>query len=135
MKIDNAIKTEIERQWARNGSRGPSVFLTDEEAIEQCPRDLTVKAIKGFAIVWFLPFRRGSGIIEIPDRHKDESAEAIVIHDNGRNALDPGVKVCVSRHDGTYFNCKGRDGREHRVCRVNGNSIVLVDTAFCLESV
>lgn len=105
-----------------------SVFQSDEQAISACPRDLPVKALKGKAIVWFLPYRRSSGRIEIPDRHKDQSVEAIIINDNGEHGLSPGVLVGVSRMNGEYFQCQG-----HRLCRVDSSALVLVNTEFSPE--
>lgn len=110
-----------------------SVFLTDQQAVDACPRDLNVKAMRGRVILWFLPYRRGSGVIDIPDRHKDESCEGIVIDDNTGYGLQPGVKVTASRLSGTYFEVIGRDGREHRVCTLPKEALILVDTAFSPE--
>lgn len=110
-----------------------SVFLTDQQAVDACPRDLRVKAIRGNAILWFLPYRRGSGVIEIPTKHQEESCEAIVIHDNTGHGLAPGVKVAATRLAGLYFDVKGDDGREHRVCTMPKHGLIVVDTAFCPE--
>lgn len=105
-----------------------SVFQSDAEAIAACPRDLKIQAINGCAIVWFLPYRRTAGVIEIPDKAKPESCEAIIIHDNSNHGLDPGVMVGVSRHAGTYFEFQG-----HRLCTVPGAALVLVNTEFSPE--
>lgn len=109
-----------------------SSFLTDEQAVESCPRDINIRAMRGHAIVWFMPFRR-EGVIEIPDKYKDESSEGIIIHDNTGHGLDPGVKVSASRLAGTYFSVRGKDGREHRVCTMPKDALILVDTAFSPE--
>lgn len=105
-----------------------TVFQSDFEAIAACPRNLTIRAMRGHSIVWFLPYRRGSGVIEIPDKYQDQSAEAIIIHDNGPHGLAPGVKVCASRLAGEYFEIGG-----HRLCRMPSESVILVDTEFSPE--
>lgn len=105
-----------------------SVFLSDAEAIAQCPRDLNIKALRGHAIVWFLPYRRTDGMIEIPDKAKPQPVEALIIHDNGEHGLQPGVMVGVSRMAGTYFDYQG-----HELCAVPGSALVLVNTEFSPE--
>jgi hypothetical protein len=105
-----------------------TVFATDKEAIAACPQDLHIRAMKDRAIVWFLPYRRTSGVIEIPDKAKPQSAEAIVIDNNSSVPVGPGVMVCVSRHDGEYFEFQG-----HKLCRVKAGSMILVNTQFSPE--
>jgi hypothetical protein len=106
-----------------------TVFATDEEAIAACPRDLPIRAVTGTAIVWFLPYRRtGEGMIEIPDSAQPQSVEALIIHDASEHGLDPGVMVGVSRNDGEYFTFRG-----HKLCRVKGSSLIVVNTEFSPE--
>lgn len=99
-----------------------SVFIPDEEALSNQPRDITIRAMHGFAIVWFLPYRRCSGVIEIPDSAKEQSVEAVIIHDNTGYELPPGTGVVVSRLDGEYFEVAGE-----RLCRVKRESLLLLD--------
>jgi len=105
-----------------------SVHLSDEEALAQCPRDLKIRALKGNAIVWFLPYRRAEGLLEIPETARPQSVEAIIIHDASEHGLDPGVKVGASRMAGTYFEIDG-----HRLCTLPGSALVLVDLDFSPE--
>lgn len=102
-----------------------TVFLSDEEAIAARPRNITIRAMRGCAIVWFMPPRR-EGMIEIPERHRDQSVEALVIDDNTGHDLPPGTKVIVSRlkGDGEYFTPPGTD---KKLCRVKRAGLYLID--------
>lgn len=104
-----------------------SVHLSDREAIAMCPRGLDIRATAGRAILWFLPYRRSSGVLELPDTAKPEPVEAIVIHDNGENGLSEGVMVGAKR-SGEYFEYQG-----HRLCSIDSSDIILVDTKFSPE--
>ena len=104
-----------------------SVHMSDAEALAGCPRDLDIKACTGFAIVWFMPYRRSWGALEIADANRPESVEAVVIHDASEHGLDFGVVVGVAR-EGEYFHYKG-----HKLCRVPGSALVLVDTHYSPE--
>lgn len=105
-----------------------SVFISDDEALAQCPQGLAIKALKGTAIVWFLPYRRTEGLIEIPGAAQPKSVEAIVIHDASEHGLDFGVMVGVSRKGGEDFEYQG-----HKLSVVPGTALVLVDTKFSPE--
>lgn len=105
-----------------------SVFLSDEEALSHCPQGLNIKALKGTSIVWFLPYRRTEGVIEIPDAAQPTSVEAIIIHDASEHGLDFGVMVGVSRKGGEDFEYQG-----HKLAVVPGSALVLVDTKFSPE--
>lgn len=101
-----------------------SVFLSEEEAISRQPKDVRLRALQGKAIVWFLPYRRtGEGVIELPEKFKDQSVEALIISDATGYKLDPGTKVIVSRFDGEYFEVNGV-----RLCRVDKKALTLIDT-------
>lgn len=104
-----------------------SVHMSDEEALSGCPRDLDIKACAGFTILWFLPYRRVSGVLEIPESKRPESVEAVVIHDASEHQLDFGVVVGCAR-EGEYFTYQG-----HKLCRVPGSALVLVDTHYSPE--
>lgn len=106
-----------------------SVHISDAEAIAGCPRNLSIKATQGYCIVWFMPYRTAAGILEIPENVKPESVEGVVIHDNSGYFLDPGVVVGCKR-EGEYFNYQG-----HKLCRVPGSALVLIDTGFSPEIV
>lgn len=110
-------------------SESASVFISDAEAIAQCPRNLSIKARKGTAIVWFLPYRRTEGMIEIPQSAQPTSVEAIIIHDASEHGLDFGVMVGVSRKGGEDFEYQG-----HKLAVVPGSALVLVDTKFSPEN-
>lgn len=105
-----------------------SVFASDEEAIAECPRGLAIRALKGQAIVWFLPYRRTDGVLEIPETSQPHSCEALIIHDNTGHEMEPGVLVGVSRTAGTYFEFQG-----HPLCAVPGKALMLVNTRFSPE--
>jgi|GEM_PF-4593533 len=109
-------------------SDSASVFISDEEAIRRCPRDLKIKARKGTAIVWFLPYRRTEGQIEIPQSAQPTSVEAIIINDASEHGLGFGVMVGVSRRGGEDFEYEG-----HKLAMVPGSALVLVDTKFSPE--
>jgi len=85
-----------------------------------------MKAMPGKAILWFLPYRRASGALEIPEALQPESVEAIVIHDNTGYGLTPGTRVGVSRTqgNGTYFEVC-----EQRFCSIRAEGLLLIDTA------
>lgn len=99
-----------------------SVHLPDEQ-LPSAP-DVSIRAMPGCAIVWFLPYRRSEGVIEIPEGHLPQSVEAIVIHDNTHHQLPMGTKVLVSRikGDGVYFEMGGET-----LCRIKGEGLYLVD--------
>lgn len=101
-----------------------SVFLTDEEAVAEQPRDVTIRALAGCAIVWFLPYRRAAGVIEIPDAHKEQSVEAVIIDDNTGYDLPTGARVLVSRvkGEGVYFSVAGTE-----FCRIRRDGLYLID--------
>lgn len=87
--------------------------------------EITVRAMLGCAIVWFLPYRRaGSGVIELPQQCQRESVEAIIIDDNTGYGLIAGTKVLVSRErgEGIYFEL----GNE-RLCRIRAEGLYLID--------
>lgn len=86
-------------------------------------KDITIRAVRGYAIVAFLPFRR-FGQIVVPDRHQEESVEAIIVHDATGYGLVPGTKVVCSRGDGTYFEIEGI-----KFCRVKGKAMYAIDLA------
>lgn len=77
-----------------------------------------MKAPSGKAIVQFLPYRR-EGQIEIPDRYKPESCEAVVVDDSS-GETKPGEKVIVSTMDGTYF-----EQGDVRYCTVKCESLFI----------
>ncbi len=99
-----------------------SVHIPDEQ-LPSAP-EVTIRAMPGCAIVWFLPFRRASGVIEIPEGHRQQSVEAIVIHDNTHHQIPMGTKVLVSRlkGEGVYFELMGET-----FCRVKGDGLYLID--------
>lgn len=99
-----------------------SVHIPDEQ-LPSAP-DVSIRAMLGCAIVWFLPYRRSEGVIEIPEGHQEQSVEAIVIHDNTDFQLPGGTKVLVSRikGEGVYFEIGGET-----LCRVKGEGLYLVD--------
>lgn len=101
-----------------------TVFIPDAEAIAEQPRNLTVRAMRGCAIVWFMPYRRDGGVIEIPEKHREQSVEAIIIDDNTGYGLATGTKVLVSRlkGEGIYFEVQ-----EVRLCRVKRDGLYLID--------
>lgn len=104
-----------------------SVHISDSEAIAGCPRDLKIKATKGNCIVWFMPYRKAGGFLEIPENAKPESVEGVVIHDNSGHFLDPGVVVGCKRA-GDNFTYQG-----HELSRIPEDALVLVDTGFSPE--
>lgn len=101
-----------------------SVHLTDAEAVADAPQNITLRAMRGCAIVWFLPYRRAEGVIEIPDSAKEQSVEAIIIDDATGYGLATGTRVLVSRTkgEGTYFECAGET-----LCRIKCDGLYLVD--------
>jgi hypothetical protein len=105
-----------------------SVFATDEEAVAGFPHGLTIRATRGNAIVWFLPYRRTEGVIELPDKFQPISVEALIVHDNSPNALEQGVMVGVSRSSGTNFEYRG-----HQLSVVPGSALILVNTKYSPE--
>lgn len=103
-----------------------SVFASDEDALAQKPTNITLKAMPGKAILWFLPYRRNTGALEIPEAFQPESVEAVVVHDNTGYGLATGTRVGVSRTqgDGTYFEICGT-----RFCSIKAEGLLLIDTA------
>lgn len=101
-----------------------TVFLSDEEAVAEQPRDVTIRAVRGCAIVWFLPYRRAAGVIEIPDAHKEQSVEAVIIDDATGYGLPTGTRVLVSRlkGEGVYFAVAGTE-----FCRIKRDGLYLID--------
>jgi hypothetical protein len=99
-----------------------SVHLSDEQ-LPSAP-NVSIRAMPGCAIVWFLPYRRAEGLIEIPEGHTPQSVEAIVIHDATDFQLPQGTKVLVSRikGEGVYFEIGGEE-----FCRIKGEGLYLVD--------
>lgn len=102
-----------------------SVFISDEEAMKGFPKDITLRALTGRAVVWFLPFRRSEGVIEIAEQHRPDSAEGVIVHDNTAYGLKHGTRVAVSRikGDGKYF-----DVGEHKFCTVGMAGLLAIDT-------
>ncbi len=107
-----------------------SVFISDEEALSRFPRHIHLRALPGRAIVWFLPYRRAEGVIEIPEDSWPDSAEGVIIHDNTIHELGRGVMVAVSRMkgDGKYFKVG-----EHRFCNIGEDGLLFVDLKFSPE--
>lgn len=101
-----------------------SVHLSDEEALADKPQEIFIRAMGGRCIVWFLPYRRSSGVIEIPDTAKEQSVEAIVIDDNSGYDLPRGMKVLVSRvkGNGRYFDLAGA-----QLCDVGRDGLILIE--------
>lgn len=101
-----------------------SVFIPDEVAAQEQPRDITIRAMRGCAIVWFLPYRRSDGVIEIPDAAKEQSVEAVIIDDNTGYDIPGGTPVLVSRvkGDGVYIEVEGV-----RLCRIKRDGLYLID--------
>lgn len=100
-----------------------TVFLSDAEAVAAAPRNLIIRAMRGCAIVWFMPYRR-EGLVEIPEKHKEQSVEAIVIDDKTGYGLPAGTKVLVSRlkGEGEYFELGGT-----RLCRIRRDGLYLIE--------
>lgn len=53
-----------------------------------------VKAPRGKAIVWVMPFRK-EGIIDISQVDRPNSVEAVIVHDNTGYGLLSGIKVMI----------------------------------------
>ena len=101
-----------------------SCHIPDFAAVADAPTSITLRAIRGKAVVWFLPFRRSEGVIEIPDAHHPPSVEAIIVDDNTGYDLQAGTKVAVSRScEGNYFEVCG-----HRFCTVEKEGLLFIDT-------
>jgi hypothetical protein len=102
-----------------------STIHIPDEALPEAPKDITLRAMPGCAIVWFLPYRRaGESVIELPQQCQMESVEAIVVHDNTGYELPAGTKVLVSRvkGEGVYIEVG-----DVRLCRIRREGLYLVD--------
>lgn len=102
-----------------------SVHLSDEEALADAPRELSIRALPGRAIVWLLPYRRASGVIEIPDKCQPDSAEGVIINDATGYELNFGTRVGVSRlkGDGKYFEIE-----EEKLLNIGKDGLLIIDT-------
>lgn len=76
-----------------------------------------LRAVKGHAIVKFVPYRR-EGTIQLV--HRQVSVEAKIIDDATNLKLRRGTRVTVSRLAGEYFDHDGQ-----RFCRVPENALIL----------
>ena len=94
-----------------------------EKAEDVLSRNITIRATRGYAIVAFVPYRR-FGQIVVPDKHKEESCEAIMVDDATGYCLPAGTKVVCSRGDGTYFEVEGI-----RFCRIKARSMYAIEEA------
>lgn len=101
------------------------VNVSDETAAQNLPRNITLRAMRGCAIVWFMPYRY-DGQIEIPEKHREQSVEAIMIDDATGYGLSPGTKVIVSRcvQGSEYFEIEGQ-----KFCRVPRKALYLIDSS------
>lgn len=101
-----------------------SVHLSDAEALAAAPRNITLRAMPGCAIVWFLPYQTDGGVIELPENATPQSVNGLIIDDATGHGLPPGTKVVVSRvkGDGVYFEVEGT-----RFCRIKREGLILID--------
>ncbi len=101
-----------------------STVHLDDESLPPGPIYITIRAMPGCAIVWFLPYRKSEGMIELPQQCQMESVEAIIVHDNTDYQLPAGTKVLVSRvkGEGSYFEVAGE-----RLCRIKADGLYLID--------
>jgi hypothetical protein len=65
-----------------------------------------VRAPKGKAIVWFMPYRK-EGLIDISQVDRPNSVEAVIVHDNTGYGLQPGIKLMAHPKVGLIWKHHG----------------------------
>lgn len=109
-----------------------SVHVNETEAITGAPHGLEVQALRGHCIVWFMPYRRADGVLEISEKWREISVEALVIHDHTHHGLKPGTKIVASRKFGNGRNFKAGD---HELCTLDPSGLLLIDLAHSPEAI
>jgi len=102
--------------------------ITDEQVNELARGELAklsgpIKANKGKAIVFFVPFRK-EGVVETPWDFNPNSVEAVIVDDNTGYELPRGLKVMAHPEKGNYFEHQGV-----RLCVVEADDLLLVEEA------
>lgn len=96
------------------------------------PASLRLHAMPGRSIVWFMPFRRANGVLEIAEKYRESSVEAIVIDDNTHHRLPRGTKIVASRKrgHGINFTCGAVE-----LCSIGVEGMLIIDLEFSPEAV
>lgn len=76
------------------------------EMFKELSKHEPVKAPKGKAIVWFMPYRR-EGLIDIAPVDRPNSVEAVIVHDNTGYGLNPGIKLMAHPKVGLIWKHHG----------------------------
>lgn len=104
--------------------------ITDEqqnaaarEVFAKLAKHEPVKAPKGKAIVWFMPFRR-DGLIDLSQMDRPNSVEAVIVHDNTGYGLEAGIKLMAHPREGQYFDHHGV-----KLCTIKMDSMIAIEEA------
>lgn len=76
------------------------------EVFAELKKHEPVKAPRGKAIVWFMPFRK-DGIIDLSQVDRPNSVEGVVVHDNTGYGLLPGIKIMAHPKKGLIWKHHG----------------------------
>jgi hypothetical protein len=87
--------------------------ITDEdqnaaalEVFVELAKHEPVRAPKGKAIVWFMPYRK-EGVIDISQVDRPNSVEAVIVHDNTGYGLQQGIKLMAHPRVGLIWKYHG----------------------------
>lgn len=97
MKLDHAPCTGISDDDQNAAARAAFAELSKHEP---------VKAPKGKAIVWFMPYRK-EGLIDIPVIDRPNSCEGVIVDDQTGYNLAPGIKVMAHPKSGLIWHHHG----------------------------
>jgi hypothetical protein len=97
MKLDYPPCTNISDDQQNSAAR---------EVFAELAKHEPVKAARGKAIVWFMPFRK-DGIIDLSQMDRPNSVEAVIVHDNTGYGLLPGIKVMAHPKKGLIWKHHG----------------------------
>lgn len=76
------------------------------EVFAELAKHEPVKAPKGKAIVWFMPYRK-QGLIDLSQVDRPNSVEAVIVHDNTGYGLQPGIKLMAHPKIGLIWKHHG----------------------------
>lgn len=113
MKLDYAPCTGISDDDQNAAARAALLAIKDHP----------VKAPRGKAIVWFMPYRK-PGIIDISQVDRPNSVEAVVVSDNTDYQLPNGTKVLCHPKEGYYWEHHGV-----QLCTIVQASMICVEEA------
>lgn len=106
----------------------PCTNISDEaqnaaarEVFAELAKHEPVRAPKGKAIVWFMPYRK-QGLIDLSQVDRPNSVEAVIVHDNTGYGLQPGIKLLSHPKEGQYFDHHGV-----KLCTIKMASMIAIE--------